>query len=135
MRIADTSNPEAVWYTPDVEGNRDDPDPFRVLLKPLSGAAQRLLEQGTLGAPIGKGQEVNFVARASRLQDRLVAEHVLEVVGYGLRGIDGSIIKPTNGTELVAAVKQAGASELAILEDIIDALQNASRLAEGVAKK
>ena len=123
---------DATWYVPEIEGNRDDSDPFMVLLSPLSGAEMRRLEQSGMGK-ITKGRgQFNFMKRAQEIQEKLIKERVLEVKNYSVVDPNGSTFTPTDGTELLQAILYAPPSEAEILEDILDALKDSSRLDEGI---
>ena len=127
---------DAVWYIPDIDENRDDVDPFMVLLSPLSAADMRKLEQLGLGKVTKKGTaEINFMERAQQLQERIIKERVLDVKNYSvmLQSTEGKeeVFTPTNGKELLKAIMQAGASEAVILDDIVEALKDSSMLDEG----
>ena len=129
-RIEDTT-----WYVPDIGDNRDDEDPFMVLLSPLSGSEMRKLEQaGMTNLTKNRGQ-VNFYKRVQDIQERIVKERVVEVKNYAVQCKDGSILEPKNGSELLEAVLLVGASEAEVIDDIVEALKDASRLEEGLVKK
>ena len=127
---------DAVWYIPDIDDNREDAEPFMVLLSPLSAADMRKLEQFGLGKFTKKGTtEINFMERAQQLQERIIKERVLEVKNYAvmLESAEGKeeVFTPTNGKELLKAIMQAGASEAIILDDIVEAMKDGSMLDEG----
>lgn len=126
-------NEDASWYIPDIDDNREDPDPFMVLISPLSGKDMRKLEQTGLGKLTKKGTvDINFMERAQRLQERIIKERVLEVKNYAVM-LEGSdkVIEPKNGEQLIVAIMNAGASEAGIIDDIVDALKDSSTLSEG----
>lgn len=128
---------DAVWYVPDIDDNREDSEPFMVLLSPLSAADMRKLEQSGLGKVTRKGgTDINFMERAQQLQERIIRDRVLEVKNYSvlLSDNDGKeeLFTPTNGKELIKAIMSAGASEVAILDDVVEALKDSSTLEEGV---
>lgn len=128
-RIEDTT-----WYVPDIGDNREDPEPFAVLLSPLSGSEMRKLEQaGMTNLTKNRGQ-VNFYKRVQDIQERIVKERVVEVKNYAVQGKDGSILEPKNGAELLEAVLLVGASEAEVIDDIVEALKDASKLEEGLVK-
>ena len=128
-RIEDTT-----WYIPEIGDNRDDEDPFMVLLSPLSGSEMRKLEQaGMTNLTKNRGQ-VNFYKRVQDIQERIVKERVVEVKNYAVQCKDGSILEPKNGAELLEAVLLVGASEAEVIDDIVEALKDASRLEEGLVK-
>ena len=125
---------EATWYVPDVGDNRDDPEPFMVLLTPLSGAQLRKLEQaGMQSLTKGRGQ-VNFYKRMQDIQEKIVSEKVTEVKNYSILKKDGTIFAPSNGAELLEAVLLVGAAEAEVIDDVVEALKDSSKLDEGVVK-
>lgn len=124
---------DATWYVPDIDDNRDDPEPFMVLISPLSGADMRKLEQTGLGKLTKKGTaDINFMLRAQQLQERIIKERVNDVKNYAVM-IEGTdqVLEPKNGAELIKAVMSAGASEAGIIDDIVEALKDSSTLSEG----
>ena len=128
---------DAVWYVPDIDDNREDSEPFMVLLSPLSAADMRKLEQSGLGKVTRKGSaDINFMERAQQLQERIIRDRVLEVKNYSvlLSNDDGKeeLFTPSNGKELVKAIMSAGASEVVIFDDIVEALKDSSTLEEGI---
>ena len=123
----------ATWYVPDIDDNRSDPDPFKVLIVPLSGVELRRLERVGMGKITRGRTEVNFMKRAQETQEKILAEKVLEVEGYSIENpTTGDVISPTDGTSLVRAVLMAGAKEVEILDDILEAMKDASCLEEGI---
>jgi|TARA_A100001391_G_scaffold70347_2_gene44934 hypothetical protein len=128
---------DAVWYIPDIDDNREDSEPFMVLLSPLSAADMRKLEQSGLGKVTRKGSaDINFMERAQQLQERIIRDRVLEVKNYSvlLSNDEGKeeLFTPSNGKELVKAIMSAGASEVVIFDDIVEALKDSSTLEEGI---
>jgi len=128
---------DAVWYIPDIDDNREDSEPFMVLLSPLSAADMRKLEQSGLGKVTRKGSaDINFMERAQQLQERIIRDRVLEVKNYSvlLSNDEGKeeLFTPSNGKELVKAIMSAGASEVVIFDDIVEALKDTSTLEEGI---
>ena len=123
---------DTFWYVPDIDDNREDSEPFMVLLTPLSGADMRRLESANMGK-ITKRGEINFMKRAQSIQERIISDRVLEVKNYAISDeTDGSVIEPKNGAELIKAIMAAGASEIDILDDVIEALKDSSKLDEGM---
>lgn len=129
-----TKREDASWYIPDIDDNRQDPEPFMVLLGPLSGKDMQKLERATLGVSITRNQQANFLERAHTLIARLIATCVQDVKNYSVSDKDGNVFEPKTGEELMQAILTAGASELPILDDIVEALKDRSRLEEGLAK-
>ena len=123
---------DSTWYVPDVEGNREDSDPFAVLLSPLSGAEMRRLEQSGMGKITKSKGQINFMKRAQEIQEKIISERVLEVKNYSIQDPDGEVFSPSNGEELIKAILFAPPSEGEILEDILEALKGSSKLDEGV---
>ena len=124
----------ATWYVPDIGENREDAEPFAVLLSPLSGAEMRKLEQaGMQNVTKGRGQ-VNFYKRIQDIQERIIKDRVQEVKNYSIVRSNGEIFAPTNGGERVEAVLLVGAAEAEVIDDIVEALKDTSKLDEGVLK-
>jgi hypothetical protein len=125
---------DATWYIPDVGDNREDPEPFMVLLTPLSGAQLRKLEQsGMNNLTKGRGQ-VNFYKRVQDIQEKIIKERISEVKNYSIVKKDGTVFAPANGAELLEAVLVVGAAEAEVIDDIVEALKDSSKLDEGVVK-
>ena len=125
---------DAFWYVPDIDDNREDPEPFMVLMSPLSGANMRKLESSNMGK-ITKRGEINFMKRAQDIQERIITERVVEVKNYAVSNEDtGEVLEPKNGAELVKAIMVAGAGEVDILDDIIEALKDSSKLDEEIGR-
>jgi len=125
---------EATWYAPDVDDNRDDSEPFMVLLTPLSGAQMRKLEQtGMQSLTKGRGQ-VNFYKRVQDIQEKIIKDRVTEVKNYTVMKPDKTVFAPKDGKELLEAILLVGASEAEVIDDIVEALKDASKLSEGIIK-
>ena len=125
---------DATWYIPDVGDNREDPEPFMVLLTPLSGAQLRKLEQsGMNNLTKGRGQ-VNFYKRVQDIQEKIIKDRISEVKNYSIMKRDGTVFAPSNGAELLEAVLVVGAAEAEVIDDIVEALKDSSKLDEGVVK-
>lgn len=125
---------DATWYVPDIADNREDPDPFMVLLSPLSGSEMRKLEQSGMANMTRNRGQVNFYKRVQDIQERIIKERVIEVKNYSVQDPEGTIFAPKNGAELLQAVLLVGASEAEVIDDIVEALKDASRLEEGLVK-
>ena len=124
----------ATWYVPDIGENREDAEPFAVLLSPLSGAEMRKLEQaGMQNVTKGRGN-VNFYKRIQDIQERIIKDRVQEVKNYSIVRSNGEIFAPTNGGEPLEAVLLVGAAEAEVIDDIVEALKDTSKLDEGVLK-
>ena len=117
----------ASWYVPEWGGNRQSADPIAVLIQPLTAAqAQAALERHMAGQKMGSAKHVLKASRAHR--DAVIAEQVIEVEGVAVA--EGAPVR--TGAELVAAVsKAADAAVDALLDEIFEAVQSASRLEEG----
>ena len=125
---------EATWYAPDIGDNRDDSDPFMVLLSPLSGAEMRKLEQAGMQSITKSRGQINVYKRIQDIQEKIIRTRVLEVKNYSICDVNGTTVTPTNGKELLEAVLLVGASEAEVIDDIVEALKDASRLDEGIRK-
>ena len=124
---------DATWYVPEIDDNRTDPDPFMVLITPLSGVEMRKLERAGMGKLTRNRGEINFLKRAQDTQEKIISEKVLDVKNYSvLNPTTNEVLTPANGSDLVKAVLLAGAKEIEILDDILEAMKDASRLDEGV---
>jgi len=125
---------EETWYVPDIEDNRNDPEPFAVLISPLSGSEMRKLEQAGMQSLTKSRGQVNVYKRIQDIQERIIRDRVLEVKNYSVAKKDGTIFEPTNGKELLDAVLLSGAAEAEVIDDIVEAMKDASRLEEGILK-
>lgn len=127
------------WYTPDIDDNRSDPDPFQVLISPLSGKDMRTLRSSLkLQATSLEAEEIMQAAerREDELRGLIVAQHVHEVRGYIAQDITtGKITEPKTGAELVECILSAHPDELIALMDIYEAVMKASTLSEEAKKK
>jgi hypothetical protein len=125
----------ATWYVPDIDDNREDDDPFRVLLQPMSGAELAAYERSLVPARSrarGKTDDGSVVARIDLLTEAIFRARVVEVLGYSVTiEKTGEVLTPKNGAELVEAVKRGPATERPILLDILAALRERSVLSEG----
>lgn len=126
---------DAAWYVPDLGDNRADTDPFRVLIMPLSGADMLRLETQAAGAVTAGAR--NAARVANKLRERIIRERVERVEGYQVRNPKtGRAFEPKNGAELVQAVGMAGGTEPdLVLEDILAALRDHSRLEDGLPER
>ena len=123
---------DATWYVPDIDSNREDDDPFMVLISPLSGAEMRKLEQSGMAKITKAKGQFNFMKRAQEIQERIISERVIEVKNYSIVDPKGETFSPENGKELLEAILYAPPSEAEILEDVLEALKDSSKLDEGV---
>lgn len=123
---------EAVWYVPDIDDNRDDPDPFRVELMPMDGVDYNRLQQSIVGKVTKRSG--NYLEKAHKLTRRIVAKYCMVVESYSIKTANGDTLQPTTGSALVKAVIQGPPAELEVLEDIVLALRDQSTLREGLVK-
>jgi hypothetical protein len=122
---------EPVWYAPDIDGNRSDPDPFRVRLQPLTAAAALELQREHSAGVSQKTTGQDLIARAEILQRRVFERCVLEVKGYSLAAPTGTIT-PRTGAELFDTIQRAGAGEAEIIEDVYLAARGGAHLESGL---
>jgi len=123
---------EARWYAPSIDNNREDPDPFKVKLAPLTAREWAALQREAFSGNITKNGKL--LQGAESMQERVIKRCVLDVYGYGIQCRDG-LITPRNGEELIDAVYRGPAGEAEVLDDIFLALQNASALEAGLVGK
>ena len=141
--VPSTWRERGVRYVPDIDQNRADPDPFWVLLRPLtanesasihSAEAARHLKvrfDGASGATIDRATEAaEWVAATEAAMSKAISVAVIEVHGYSGRNVDtGEIITPRNGAELVAFIEgHAWDSERAVVQDLYRAVTERSHL-------
>jgi len=124
---------ESVWYLPNVDANRTDPDPFKVLIRPLSGREKRRIEREAVSVALnGNGDGFEKVARSS--VDRAILASVEEVCGYQAMDAQKRVTEPHTAEELLEAILSGPASELEVLDDIFFAITRASALEAGLEK-
>lgn len=127
------------WYVPDIDDNKQDPDPFQVLISPLSGKDLRQLRSSLkLKATSLENDDLMQAAerREEELKGLIVAQHVHEVKGYIAQNVStGAITEPSSGSELVECILSSHPEELAVLADIYEAILKSSKLSEDVKKK
>lgn len=124
---------DVVEYVLDIGDNRTEDDPFTVELEPISGEEMMKIERGM--GKMTRGSDMNFMTRAHMTRDKIIKERVKGVRNYEVEDNAGVVFTPTNGEELLRAVKIAGASEVdLVLDDILEALKDHSKLSEGLAK-
>jgi len=123
---------DTVWYAPDVGDNRDkhEVDQFAVELTPMSAAEMRRIEESRIGKVTRA--KFNWVRRynASRV----------DVLGRCIKRVRNCTAVVTKGGVETRTSITAGADLLTIageelLEDLIGALRDQSRLAEGLVGK
>lgn len=120
------------WHVPDIGDNRTDPEPFRVLLEPMSGQEWQAWNAKYLGKITKRGGGNAAVVRATqRLREELIKNRVKQVEGYTVSKQDGSSFSPTNGEQLLEALQMVSANEAEIVvNDIALAIQDASTIQE-----
>ena len=127
------------WYTPDIDDNLKDPDPFQVLLSPLSGKDMRQLRSSLkLKATSLENDDLMQAAerREEELKALIVEKHVHDIRGFSAQHVGtGEIIEPKSGAELVKCILEAHPDELVVLHDIYEAIIKNSTLSDGVKKK
>ena len=127
------------WYTPDIDDNRSDPDPFQVLISPLSGKDMRTLRSSLkLQATSLEAEEIMQAAerREDELRGLIVAQHVHDVRGYVAQDVTtGKVTEPKTGAELVECILSAHPDELIVLTDVYEAIMKAATLSEEAKKK
>lgn len=134
---------ESVWYVPDVGDNREDPDPFRVLIEPLSARELKAMErkinrQLTRGVKRSVDVSAMVDMSAENTAREILTNRVKQVYGYCIQDVArGGILEPTTGSDLFDALYRddAPAEELDILNDIIEAVKDHSKLSEGLLEK
>lgn len=129
---------EVVW------NNRADPDPMRVELTPLSGhevAQGQAAAYASALAPARRGKQKRGAAkeaadtteRVMAYNEGLISKHVTRVSGWSVNGEPA-----TTGADLVRLLRHPGVApgeRLAIITDLVEAIGNASHLAEGLLEK
>jgi hypothetical protein len=118
--MARTVFSKQAWYTVNIDDNRSDPEPVKVLMEPLK--ARDMLELETVAARPGVTQE-NLLKELMLSHLDVVARRVAKVENYV---IDGVPVK--DGADLIER------GEKAIIDDIYKALTNMSYLSEGSVK-
>ena len=128
-----------MWYTPDIDDNREDPEPFEVLISPLSGKEMRQL-RSTLRLHSTSLESEDIMQAAERREEELkslvVSKHVHNVRGYEAQHIvTGEVIEPKNGEELVSVILESHPDELLVLMDVYEAIYKSSTLSDDAKKK
>ena len=129
-----------VTYLPDVDNgdipNRKDPEPFEVDLIPMSGHQYAIAEsEAGLGKISGgkKGSKIDTRARTRKLFKKIFIDNVVAVRGYTAVK-NGVVITPTDGASLYDAIMHADEAESELIDEIVDAIRDASVLEEGRKK-
>lgn len=136
-----------IRYVPDVEGNREDPDPFWVRLRPLAAnesarihsahAMRGLKVRVDAGGKVETGGEAHDVWLASEAaKAQVIRMAVLEVGGYRGRHVEtGEVIEPKTGAALMDFIEQhAWQSEAAVVEDLYRAVTERSHLEKSLGE-
>jgi hypothetical protein len=108
---------EWVVYVPDIDDNRNDPDPLSVEILPLT--AREMREIVNVEAMRGRKSGDTAAAIASAQRKQFVA-HVRNVKGYSL-----------GGRPVVEAQDLYDNGEPEVVSDVEAAIQNMSKLSEG----
>jgi hypothetical protein len=126
---------ECQWYTPNIDGNLADPEPFRVLVKPLTSREAAAVERAVFQAK-STGGKVDIDEKISEIEREFIARNIVEVQNYSVKNRDtGVTVTPKNGRELLEAIDQAPASEIFLLKDLVSVIENHSRLSDESKKK
>jgi len=127
------------WYTPDIDNNLEDPEPFRVLISPISGKVMRQLKSTlTLKATKLEQDELMRAAeeREEELKNLIVSRHVHDVENFSAVDVNTrEVTEIKTGEQLTECIKTAPASEYLVLVDIYEAIVQFSTLNEDTKKK
>ena len=129
---------DRVRYVPDIDENRDDPDPFWVEIEPMDGVELRRVQRSKAGEIKKKVTLDRLMAKDEAIREDIIRSRVVAVHGYAIRDArSGDIVEPRNGKELVAAITAEGTppAEYAIIDDIYQAILSESQLTEGLLGK
>lgn len=113
-----------VEYVPDVGDNRDDPDPMTVEVRPLTTPEFKAIQRLAM-TPLLRGKKDSVLKATQALQDRVLTECVRAVTNYSLPKV-GAI---TTGEQF------AKHAEPFIQDEVFAAIQDMSKLSEGLKKK
>jgi len=130
-RNANTKTREVEEYIPDVETNRDDPDPFAVGIEPATATEMAAVERGLADM---SGRSNNYIARAQRKVRDLFVAKVKWVRNYTItHRKTGVVIEPKTGAQLFDAIMEHGDdTESKIIDDIVEAIKDCSHLRRGL---
>lgn len=122
---------DVVEYVPEIDNNRDDPDPFVVDIRPMLGEDLRELER-SMGD--FTGAKVNFTERAQKKAKEMFGKYVPGVRGYAIaHRLSGEMIRPRTGAGLYQVLTEHGDEhEQTIISDILEAVKNQSKLRAGL---
>ena len=107
-------------YIPDVDDNKDDPEPVSVELHPLTAEENRAYQRGLVGKRIGG----NLIERSHKVQERIFRDRVRNVKNYRVNGVP-----VLSGEDLFKRGEQA------FIDDVYEALTNLSVLSKGALGK
>lgn len=129
---------EGVWYVPEHGGNREEEDPIRVLLTPMSSAEMQRARE--LAATQGKGKRTGLfnmpVGAGRRLRDAVITRCVAEVEGLSTEDEEGREAKVTDGAGLLKAIDAClDPSQADLLDELIRVLQDGSALRESLGNE
>lgn len=149
MKIALVSTPgsdkevEASWFTPELPGlrhpdgskNREAAKPVKVLLRPIDDRRMKKIRNAA-GNFTRADREVNLAERGQDVRNRMLRACVVEIVGLELDAPDGSTVEPRDADALIKALDHASpAVSEAILDELLEAIQDASKLRAGLLDK
>jgi hypothetical protein len=122
---------DLVWYVPEYGDNRiaNPQDQARVLISPMSA-----MELNRFQAGIAAGNKKQALKRAQALIERVVSEKVQEAINFTVETPDG-VVQPTNGPDLVAALRTVAAPGKELIDDIFEAIKDQSQAEDGILKK
>jgi hypothetical protein len=122
---------DVVEYVPNIENNRQDPDPFVVGLEPMTGDELKAFER-VMGEM--SGGKINFTERAQKLVENIFAKRVKWAKNYSIpHKRTKERLEPKNGAGLYRAIVENGDElECSIIDDIVEALKNHSHLRTGL---
>lgn len=134
LQITLAKSEDVSTYVPDFADNRElaaDGRPcLEVDIVPMSGADYDRLQSATMGGKRAKGSD--FMRRAAKLVQRVIDERVVAVRGFEVCDAAGNVVdRPATGAALYRAVMAADAAAGALIDDIFEAIRDASVLGAG----
>lgn len=123
-------------YVPDIEDNREDPEPFYVEMTCATHDDMRALDEGEMLRTMqakGRSAALKAVKRLSSRRDMLIEKHVSKVANYAVQNLKTKEwATPTDGASLVEALRHADPNEAEmVFSDLIEAIESASKAEEG----
>jgi len=119
---------DRAWYVPDIDDNRDDPEPMRMLIEPMSTSEARRLSNRIYSFTKKKRGEIH---RTRALIEKIISTRVIQVENY-------SITVKSNGQKKRHIIKTgqdlAEWGEEAVITDVMKAIQDSSSVEEGFLK-